>query len=202
MPRRTGIPFLEETPWGTHICVFYETKEDLLDTAISYFKAGLESNEFCVWAVSPPISKEDARNVLRRSVPNFDQRMAAGQIEMLQGYEWYLKGNEFDPQRITGGWHEKLNHALTKGYEGMRASGNAFWMESNPWKEVSEYEQELDRSLAGQKMIMMCTYSLRDSRAIDILDVARAHDCTIARQARNQEAERRSRYTVETLSRL
>ncbi len=43
---------MDSLPWGAHICVFYETKEDLLDTALSYFEAGLESNEFCVWAVS------------------------------------------------------------------------------------------------------------------------------------------------------
>jgi hypothetical protein len=55
-------------PWGMHICVFYETKDDLLDTAVSYFKAGLESNEFCVWAVSDPISLEDARNSVRRVI--------------------------------------------------------------------------------------------------------------------------------------
>jgi DNA-binding CsgD family transcriptional regulator len=187
MPRTTGMPLLGDMPWGTHICVFYETKEDLLDTAVSYFKAGLESNEFCVWVVSPPISEEDARNLLRRSVPDFDARMAAGRIEILKGYDWYLKGDQFDLRRITGGWNERLNHALTRGYEGMRVSGNAFWMETNLRNEFCEYEQELDRSLAGQKMIVMCTYWLKESLAIDVLDVARAHNCTIAR--RNGEWE-------------
>jgi hypothetical protein len=31
-------------------------------------------------------------------------------------------------------------------------------------------------------MIVLCTYSLQASRAMDILDVARAHQCTIARR--------------------
>ena len=64
----------------------------------------------------------------------------------------------------------------------MRVSGNAFWIETNHWKAFCEYEQELDRSLAGQKMIVLCTYSLSASRAVDILDVARAHQCSIARR--------------------
>ena len=42
-------------------------------------------------------------------------------------------------------------------------------------------------SLADQKMIVMCTYSLRESRAVDILDVVRAHNFTLAR--RNGEWE-------------
>jgi len=58
--RRTGIRLLGEIPWGTHVCVFYETREDLLDTATAYFKVGLDSNELCVWAVSSRITEEDA----------------------------------------------------------------------------------------------------------------------------------------------
>ena len=50
--RKAGIRVMGNVPWGAHICVFYETKEDLLDTAAPYFAAGLNSNEFCVWAVS------------------------------------------------------------------------------------------------------------------------------------------------------
>src|SRR3984893_14458339 len=69
-----------------------------------------------------------------------------------------------------------------RGYEGTRVSGNAFWFESKHWKEFCEYEHELDRSLAGQKMIVLCTYSLQASRAVDMLDVARAHQCTITRR--------------------
>jgi len=185
--RRTGIRLLGEIPWGTHVCVFYESMEDLLDAAAAYFKAGLDSNELCVWAVSSPITEEDAWTALRDSVPDLPARRTAGQIEILQGHEWYLKGDQFDLERITAGWSQKLSHALALGYEGLRVSGNAFWFEQNQWKEFSEYEHELDRSLAGQKMIVMCTYSLRESRAVDILDVVRAHNFTLAR--RNGEWE-------------
>jgi DNA-binding CsgD family transcriptional regulator len=174
-------------PWGTHVCVFYQTKQDLLDTAASYFEAGLNNNEFCVWAISDPITQVDAKKALRLAVPDLDQRMAAGQFELLQGTEWYLKGDQFDLKRITGGWSKKLGAALAKGYDGMRVSGNAFWIATNHWKAFCEYEEELDRSLAGQKMIVLCTYSLRASRAVDILDVARAHHYSIARRNGNWE---------------
>jgi hypothetical protein len=64
----------------------------------------------------------------------------------------------------------------------MRVSGNAFWFETKHWKEFCEYEQELDRSLSGQRMIVMCTYALLASRAVDLLDVARAHQCSKTRR--------------------
>lgn len=181
-PRNSGISSISEIAWGTHICVFYETKQDLLDANFLYLKAGLESNEFCVWAISDPITEADARNALRRSVPDLDERLDAGQIEFIAGTDWYLRGGEFDLQRITGGWHNKLRLALAKGYEGMRVSGNAFWIGTNHFQEFTEYERELDRSLAGQKMVVLCTYSLSESRIVDLLDVARAHQFTIARR--------------------
>lgn len=110
--RKTGIRVMGDAPWGTHICVFYETKEDLLDTCVTYFEPGLGSNEFCIWAVSDPITQEDAKDSLRRAIADFDRYMAAGQIEIVLGHEWYLKGNQFDLKRITGGWSEKLISAL------------------------------------------------------------------------------------------
>ena len=48
--RKTGIDIIGEVPWGTHICLFYEAKSDLLEILVPYFKAGLENNEFCVQA--------------------------------------------------------------------------------------------------------------------------------------------------------
>jgi DNA-binding CsgD family transcriptional regulator len=185
--RQTGIRVIGDMPWGTHICVFYQTNEDLLDTGAAYFKAGLQSNEFCVWAVSDPITEAEAIEALRRAVPHFDRLHAAGRIELVKGTDWYLDGDRFDLHRITGGWDEKLRRALANGYDGMRVSGNAFWIESNHWKEFCEYEQEIDHSFLGRKVIALCTYSLQASRAVDVLDVTRAHQFTIAR--RNGEWE-------------
>ena len=42
--RQSGIRVVGEVPWGAHICIFYETKDDLLDTAAAYFKTGLATN--------------------------------------------------------------------------------------------------------------------------------------------------------------
>jgi hypothetical protein len=83
-------------------------------------------------------------------------------------------------------------------------------------KEFREYEHELDQSLAGKQMIVMCTYSLHASRAIDLLDVTRVHSFTVARrngdwaflespeliQAREEIKRLRNRHFVESFSRL
>jgi hypothetical protein len=80
--RHTGIRFMGDMPWGTHVCLFYETPQDLLDTAVCYFEAGLKSNEFCVWAVSDPISLPQAEKALRRAVPGSDRHRARNAADL------------------------------------------------------------------------------------------------------------------------
>ena len=47
---KTGIDVIGDVAaWGAHFCLFYETKNDLLDTLVSYCKSGLESDEYCMW---------------------------------------------------------------------------------------------------------------------------------------------------------
>ena len=180
--RNTGIDVLGDMAWGTHLCLFYETKEDLLETLVPYFRAGLENNEFCVWAISDPVTEEDAKAALKEGIPDFDEHFAAGSIEIIPGSEWYLKGGQFDLKRVTSGWYEKLHDAMNAGYSGMRASGEAFWIATKHWEKFIEYEQELDRALAGQPLVILCTYILTASRAVDLLDVVRAHNFTVARR--------------------
>src|SRR5437899_2259282 len=70
-------------PWGTHFCHFYETRQDLLDILIPFFKAGLESNEFCLWVVCDPLSEEEAQYALRQAIPDADRYLQAGHIELV-----------------------------------------------------------------------------------------------------------------------
>ena len=88
---------------GTHFCQFYENKKDLVDVLVPYFKAGLENNEFCMWVTSEPLSEEEAKEAMRKAVPNFDRYLKRGQIQIFSYTEWYLKGGAFNLQRVLNG---------------------------------------------------------------------------------------------------
>jgi hypothetical protein len=98
--RKTGIRVVGDVPWGAHLCMFYETREDLLASCVDFFGAGLKSNEFCVWAISDPITADDAIDALQRGISGFTRHSSAGRIEIIEGREWYLPGDQFDMQRI------------------------------------------------------------------------------------------------------
>ena len=182
--RKTGHSVLGEVPWGTHFCHFYETKQDLLDTVVPYLKAGLESKEFCLWVVSDhdPITLKEAKTALAQAVPNLNQHLSSGNIEILNGLDWYLDNGVFNLEKVLSAWVAKLDRALALGYEGMRVSGDTFWLREKDWKDFSVYEKKLNDSIKGRPMNLLCTYSLAKSGASEVLDVVQLHQFAIARR--------------------
>ena len=71
--RKSGIEVLGDVPWGSHFCQFYETKKDLLELLVPFFKAGLENNESCLWIIADPMTMADALSAMEKSVPHFQK---------------------------------------------------------------------------------------------------------------------------------
>jgi len=182
--RDSGIIVVGQVSWGTHLCSFYETKQDLLDTLVPYFKAGLESKEFCLWVVSNPdlITVAEAKGALSEAVPNLRQHLWDQNIEILNGRDWYLEEGVFNLRSVTKAWDAKLKQALARGYEGMRVSGDTSWLEDRLWKDFIEYEKQLNDFTTDRLMIVLCAYALMKSGAAEILDVLGAHQFAIARR--------------------
>jgi len=179
--RKTGLDVVGGMPWGTHFCLFYETKEDLLETTVSYCKAGLESDEFCLWVVAEPLALEDARRALQRAVSEFDRYFADHSIEIVAARDWYLQEGEFDLNRVIRGWNEKLARASARGYAGVRVTGDTAWLEKKDWKDFCEYEESLNQAVANQRLAVLCTYPLAACGAAEILDVVRTHQFAVTK---------------------
>ena len=153
--RKSGISVVGDVSWGTHFCYFYETKQDLLDTLIPYFKVGLESKEFCVWVVSNSelITVEEAKEALRQAVPDLDRYLAEGSMEVVSHDEWFQNGEAFDLHRVANRFKEKLEEALARGYAGMRINGSPAWLQKDDRKQFCEFEQQLDSLFPNQRII-------------------------------------------------
>ena len=186
------------------MCHFYETPQDLLDILIPYFKAGLDGNELCIWVVFDPLDKKQAQQAFELAVPGADRRIAAGDIEILAHTEWYLHDGVFDARRVIPAWKQKLAQSLARGYSGIRVNGNVTWLTEQDWKDFSQYERELNRTIVNERMIVMCTYPLAVSSGSEIFDVAGAHQFAIAKRHGNWEVVESPllRQTKEELSAL
>ena len=180
--RKSGISTIGDVPWGTHICQFYRTKEDLLDILIPYFKAGLENNEFCLWVISEPLEIEDAKEALRRAIPDIDTYLEKGQIEIIPYTDWFTTEGVFDSKKVLNGRVEKLNHALDSGYDGMRLSGNTSWLEKESWDSFIEFKEQTDKAMGNYQLINLCTYPLDKHNAAEIIDVVINHQFALIKR--------------------
>jgi len=180
--RSFGNVLVGEVPWGTHLCQFYENKDDLIDILVPYFAEGLRNNEFCMWITSPPLEVEEAKAALSKVLPNLDEYFRKGQIEIISYDDWYLWGGKFDPNIALQGWVQKEKDAIQRGFDGLRLTGNTFWIEQNLWGKFVDYEETVHDLIGNHKMIALCTYCLKNCSGTDVVDVERNHIGTLIKQ--------------------
>ncbi len=179
--RRSGISVVGELPWGSHFCQFYMTKQDMTDIVVPYFRAGLESNELCIWVTSDFLTTEDALAALEAGVPRFSEYVARKQIEVFPHTDWYLKGGNFDLRRTLDMWMAKHEEALARGFAGLRVSGTPYWIDNKKdWDDFATYEAEINKVIGGTNLLVLCTYSLQKCGVAEILDVVKNHEFALA----------------------
>ncbi|MGA9187996.1 MAG: PAS domain S-box protein [Methanosarcina sp.] len=180
--RKSGIDIIGDVPWGAHICQFYETKEDLTDILVPYFKAGLENNELCLWVTSQPLEIEDAKEALRKAIRDLDSYLYRGQIEIIPYTDWFTSEEVFDSEKVLNGWLEKLHYASDSGYDGMRLSGNTSWLDKEDWNGFVEYKEQADNVIGNYRMITLCTYSLDKHNTAEIINLVVNHQFSLIKR--------------------
>jgi PAS domain S-box-containing protein len=185
--RNSGIDSIGNIAWGTHFCQFYQTDQDLIDILVPYLKAGLGGNEFCMWITSRPLEVEQATAALRRGVPELDRYLRQGQIEILDYSRWYTPSGTFRAEEVLQAWVDKLDRALEGGFEGLRLTGNTFWLQQADWRRFTDYEEAINNMIGRYRMIALCTYSLDRCSPLEIIDVVKNHQFALIKNAGNWE---------------
>jgi PAS domain S-box-containing protein len=183
--RNTRVRGVGAGPWGAHGCLFYETKQDLIDTLIPFFKTGLEHGERCLWIITEPLTSEEAVQALRKSVPEFDRYSIEQSIELITCTAWCFEGGAADLRRVTGLLNEKVAEALSRGYAGLRVGRNSGALERRDWRCIRDGENHLNEAiaeqplagqpLAEQPLMVLCTYPIPETGAAELLEAMHAH---------------------------
>ena len=177
--RKLGIDVLGALPWGKHLCYFYNTKQDLVDVLVPYFKAGLENNEFCIWITSETLSKKEAEEAMGKAIPDFSQYLANEQIKIIPHTDWYLKGDIFNSKRVLNAWVDKFERAMASGYDGLRVSGDTAWLERKYWNKFIAYEGEINHTIGKYHMLVVCTYPLHKHGTSQATNVMSNHQYSL-----------------------
>ena len=166
---------LTNIPYGTHICGFYQCVDDLINMLGPYFKFGLENNEYCIWITSEPISNKKAKLMIKNYIPNLDHYLQKGKMEIIPYSEWYLTHGKFDGDNVLNSWIKKIDKAISKGYRGIRISGNMTWLTKENWPAFQNYESIIDKRIKDLKMIAVCTFQISKCTSYEIIDIIKNH---------------------------
>jgi len=176
--RNTGISEVGDRPWGTHLCHLYQSgdiEKDLVEVVAPYLQAGLEGGEFCLWSVSPPLTPVEARLALARLIPDVDDHIRQGRLEIVSHREWFVGGGPFESDKAIGILTAKLNRALALGYPGVRFATMRTWVSAEDRRNFVAHEELLDATVAGRPVLGLCSYDLEGCLAADVPDILAPH---------------------------
>ena len=179
--RRSAVGLDGLLRWGDHVCHFFRSANDLGEVLVPYFKAGLELNELCVWVTSTPYGKDRAASEMRAAVSDFDRRSAAGQIQIFDHDEWYPKLAAMSSAERIQVWLSGKDEALALGYAGLRASGNASFLDESNWEDFQVYERAVDAAFKDQRILALCSYCMDGCSADALVEVRRSHAFSLAK---------------------
>ncbi|MBI2830546.1 MAG: MEDS domain-containing protein [Chloroflexi bacterium] len=181
--RKSGISLVGDIPWGSHFGQFYQTKRDLLDILVPYFRAGLENNEFCVWVTSGVLSSTEAKRAMRETIPHFGKYLDDGQMQIIPR----ARSGKFE--KAIASW---LDNAVSGGFDGLRLAC-AF-----PWKKGSKAFATFEEgdAIARQNMIAVFTYPRDEFDAIGLMEVVKNHRFALVHNAGSWEVIESSEATI------
>lgn len=183
----SGIDLVPSLRWGSHLCQAFERPSDIRNTLIPYFAEGLKNNEACLWVTAPPFAAVEARTALRAAIPDLDSREAANQIEILDVSDWYGRGQAVEPEVLVSDLLQREQDALRLGYQGLRTNGNCSWVTSEQRADFQNYEELIQKTVRGRRMICMCSYGPHQTREPGFHAVMLAHDLLLGPTERTEQ---------------
>lgn len=174
-----GLPGLREIPYGLHMCHFYSSRGELAEALLPYFAAGMRSRERCIWVTAEPLDAVSAAEALREAGLDVAAAMRAGGLVIRDHSAWYSEAGKLKGADVVNLWLEEERSALAAGFSGLRITGNTSFLTRDDWALFMEYEHLLQESLKARRIVTLCSYHLGRIGPAEVLDVVRAHGCTL-----------------------
>ena len=176
-----GLPGIKEIPYGVHMCHFYDGRDQLAAALVPYFAAGLRANERCIWIAAEPLGAAHAKLGLMEAGVDVGAALGSGALVVRDFSEWYAEGGRLRGTEVVRYWLAEEERALAEGYAGLRITGNVSFLTPETWATFMDYEEAVNRTFAGRRIVTLCTYPGHACAAAQTLEVVRRHTCALER---------------------
>lgn len=177
--RNSGIDNIGKINWGTHIGQIYDSVEDFFNVAVPYTISGLRNNELCLWIYSQNTTLDEIINFLEAHMADVDSYVKSGQLILLPYTEIYIEDNSFNEVRANSKWKHYVEMAPEKGYDGLRAVADTFWLEKSYYRTFEQYEDTIQKTIPHMNFTVLCLYDAKKSDTLQIAEIIKNHSYVI-----------------------
>lgn len=164
-----------------HLCLIYETQEELLAAVVPFIRIGLERGEKCGY-VADENTAVSALEAMRADGIDVDSAVKSGALTVLTKTDSYVKDGCLDPDRLIRILKEVTGLSRQEGYSALRCAGEA-WMlgAGDPCLErLIEYEAKINYFFPENDTLAICQYNRRHFSPEVLMDVIRTHPLALS----------------------
>ncbi|MDD2702792.1 MAG: PAS domain S-box protein [Candidatus Omnitrophica bacterium] len=180
--RQSGIDVIGDVPGGWSVSQFFQGREDLVEVLVPYFFAGLKNKEFCLWITGEFLPAEDAKAALCRTVPDLEEYLRSGQMEIIESDRRHSQSKALGPKEILQGWIEKAKQAGEKGFDGTRLTQDLSWITGKEWEYCEACEKGINEKLKEYNILAVCSYDLNRCGVYRALESASYHRLALIKE--------------------
>lgn len=163
---------------GSHLCSFYEDKEQQFSVLRPFLAEGIRNGEKCINIGSSELSF-DVRVALSSEF-NLRDLFKRGSLELMEEVDLRID-SELDPKKVLKFVFGLVTQARKEGWPSCRIAGEWAWLlktaeDREGWL---QYEAMLNKKISSLPAILICQYNVDEITAHFMMDIMRTHPMVI-----------------------
>ncbi len=172
---------VESLELGDHIAFFYREVAEQLEVVIPYVTDGLKKNQRCLYIADDGNVSSIAHHLEEAGV-DVEAEGRRGALVVTSKGKTYLRHGVFEPRRMIAELKEEVRKSRSRGFEGLRATGEMTWALDLPSALSGLLEYELQVSIEYPTEFMaLCQYDETRFAAPIVQAMAEIHPVVIRR---------------------
>lgn len=167
-----------ELSLGSHLCCFYEDKEQQFSVLRPFLSEGIKNGQKCINIGTSDLSLE-VKAALANEF-NLRDLLNRGALEFLEEVDLRVKG-EFDAKKALRFIHGLVTRARKEGWPSCRIAGEWAWLletaqDREGWL---QFEAMLNMKFPNWPAIIVCQYNVDEITGHFMMDIMRTHSMVI-----------------------
>ena len=174
----------QDLPASSHICAFFDSREEQYDVIVPYFTEGFANGEQVVSLFDADMNPGHLAKLGQMGIEVRDG-MLSRQLRVMTTEESYLQDGLFDAERMYGMVEDLLQSAEGGAFPFVRTCGEMTWAlrHLEATDQLIEYEARLNKLVDEHECTLMCIYDVNLFSGQVLMDVLATHPYVLMGQS-------------------